>query len=155
MLTDIQNYGKLIESGRIQVHLSNVLSPWSTYSFRVLAINEQGKGEFSDPSPEYDTGKDSPHVAPSNVGGGRGKIGELNITWDVSSSQHFTVKWNDIRMSCVFKSTADIETKYFKPYFCLIYVHSQLNIGINFVFYLSQYLYKLCFLFIPVFLLNE
>lgn len=72
------------ESGRREIELFNVLSPYSRYSFRVSAVNNLGKGEPSDPSPFYHTDKDVPHVPPSNVGGGGGKTGSLTITWDVS-----------------------------------------------------------------------
>lgn len=32
---------------------------------------------------EYRTGPAKPMVAPSNVGGGGGKVGDLTITWDL------------------------------------------------------------------------
>lgn len=70
------------ESERRMVHLSNVLSPWSTYQFRVLTMNEIGVGPPSEPSPSYNTEKSVPFKAPANVNGGGGKTGTLTIIWD-------------------------------------------------------------------------
>lgn len=69
-------------TGRKSVQLNGVLSPWSTYEFRVIAINELGAGIPSEPSPQYNTDKERPFKYPSNVGGGGGKTGTLTITWD-------------------------------------------------------------------------
>lgn len=70
------------ENGRRRLFLDNVLSPWSTYRFRVSAINEFGQGPPSTASPSYKTANDRPYVFPRNVGGGGGKVGSLTITWD-------------------------------------------------------------------------
>lgn len=70
------------ETGRKMVYLRDVLSPWSTYRFRVSAFNEIGVGPASESSPSYNTEKAVPFKAPSNVGGGGGKAGTLTITWD-------------------------------------------------------------------------
>lgn len=70
------------DNGRLFVYLKDVLSPWSTYRFRVSAFNEIGLGPPSEPSPSYNTDKAVPFKAPSNVGGGGGKAGTLTITWD-------------------------------------------------------------------------
>ncbi|GIX76577.1 contactin, partial [Caerostris extrusa] len=86
---NVEKYRNRPENGRREVELFN-LSPWSIYSFRVSAINSLGKGEPSQPSPLYNTEKDVPHVAPSNVGGGGGKTGSLTITWDPLPPQ----EWN-------------------------------------------------------------
>lgn len=64
--------------------LENVLLPWSQYEFCVAAINILGCGFPSAPSPIYNTPPDIPRKAPSNVGGGGGKIGDLTISWTVS-----------------------------------------------------------------------
>lgn len=77
-------------SGRREVQLGNVLSPWSKYEFRVLAANVLGAGPPSDPSPQYNTAVDRPYVAPRNVGGGGGKAGSLTITWTPLSPE----EWN-------------------------------------------------------------
>ena len=69
-------------TGRRSVVLNNVLSPWSTYEFRVSAINELGQGLASESSPQYNTDKGMPFKPPSNVGGGGGKAGTLTITWN-------------------------------------------------------------------------
>ncbi|XP_071961512.1 contactin-3-like [Antedon mediterranea] len=57
------------------------LSPWSVYMFRVLAVNRFGAGEPSDSSPEFTTQPAVPTKAPSNLGGGGGREGQLRITW--------------------------------------------------------------------------
>ncbi|XP_063704991.1 contactin-like [Culicoides brevitarsis] len=58
------------------------LTPWSSYEFAVCAVNDLGIGAPSEPSPSYSTKPDKPDIAPRNVGGGGGKIGDLVITWD-------------------------------------------------------------------------
>ncbi len=63
------------------VHLKGVLSPWSTYRFRVSAFNELGVGLPSEASPSYNTDKAVPFKAPSGVGYLNGKVGTLTITW--------------------------------------------------------------------------
>ncbi|XP_046682308.1 contactin isoform X2 [Homalodisca vitripennis] len=68
-------------TGRKEALLDNILRPWSTYEFRVAAANVLGYGFPSAPSPMYNTPPDKPHRAPSNVGGGGGKIGDLTIAW--------------------------------------------------------------------------
>ncbi|XP_037271064.2 contactin [Rhipicephalus microplus] len=77
-------------SGRREVELGNVLSPWSKYEFRVTAANILGVGQPSDPSPQYNTAVDRPYIAPRNVGGGGGKAGSLTITWTPLSPE----EWN-------------------------------------------------------------
>ncbi len=39
-------------------------------------------GEYSDPSPQYNTKPDRPFKAPTNIRGGGGKTGDLTIVWD-------------------------------------------------------------------------
>jgi len=63
--------------------LANVLSPWVTYEFRVIAANELGYGLPSTPSPQYNTLPAPPFIAPRNVSGGGGKTNSLTITWQV------------------------------------------------------------------------
>jgi len=74
-------------TGRKEAKLEDVLSPWSTYEFRVSAANVLGYGLPSSPSPMYNTPPDKPRRAPSNVGGGGGKIGDLTISWTPLPSQ--------------------------------------------------------------------
>lgn len=70
-------------TGRKEITLEDVLSPFLTYEFRVAAANEYGYGLFSMPSPQYSTPPDKPSRAPSNISGGGGKIGDLTIKWDI------------------------------------------------------------------------
>ena len=41
--------------GRRQFRLENKLTPWSAYSFRVAGYNGLGLGQWSEPSPSYNT----------------------------------------------------------------------------------------------------
>lgn len=68
-------------NGRKRVLLAAPLLPWSVYEFRVQAVNAAGAGLPSASSPQFSTLADRPHVAPSRVAGGGGKIGDLTITW--------------------------------------------------------------------------
>lgn len=68
-------------NGRRRATVSN-LTPGCGYEFSVVAVNDLGAGIPSLPSPVYNTQKDKPYIAPRNVGGGGGKIGDLTITWD-------------------------------------------------------------------------
>ncbi|KAL7642096.1 UNVERIFIED_CONTAM: hypothetical protein RMT77_007970 [Armadillidium vulgare] len=63
------------------------LTPWASYKFRVQAVNYLGTGIFSEFSPTANTHEDVPFKAPSNVGGGGGKTGDLTITWDPLSEE--------------------------------------------------------------------
>lgn len=69
-------------NGRKEAFLENVLNPYTTYEFCVLAFNELGYGPPSTPSPQYSTPSDKPSKSPSNISGGGGKLGDLTITWD-------------------------------------------------------------------------
>lgn len=46
-----------------------------------------GLGVPSAPSPRHSTPADKPYIAPKNIGGGGGKIGDLTITWTPLSSE--------------------------------------------------------------------
>lgn len=69
-------------TGRKEAMVENALTPWSVYEFRVQSYNELGYSSPSSPSPQHSTPSDKPYEAPTNVGGGGGKIGDLTITWD-------------------------------------------------------------------------
>lgn len=69
-------------NGRKRATVNANLLPWSVYEFRVQAVNYLGTGKPSAPSPQFSTLPDKPYSAPSNVGGGGGKIGDLTITWN-------------------------------------------------------------------------
>lgn len=68
-------------NGRRRATVYN-LTPGCGYEFSVVAVNDLGASIPSLPSPVYNTQKDKPYIAPQNVGGGGGKIGDLTITWD-------------------------------------------------------------------------
>lgn len=86
-------------TSRQQAEVHN-LTPWSSYEFSVAAVNDLGIGIPSAPSPIYSTYEDKPYIAPRNVGGGGGKIGDLTIKWDPLLPQeqnshgiHYKVFW--------------------------------------------------------------
>lgn len=76
-------YAKEIDryTGRKEALLEDALTPWATYEFRVAAWNEMGMGVPSAPSPRHSTPPTRPFMAPRNIGGGGGKIGDLTISW--------------------------------------------------------------------------
>lgn len=57
------------------------LSPFTSYKFRVRAVNSIGRSKPSETSKVITTKADRPSANPTNVGGGGGKVGELRITW--------------------------------------------------------------------------
>ncbi|KAJ8307559.1 hypothetical protein KUTeg_015643 [Tegillarca granosa] len=58
------------------------LKPGNGYRFRVTAVNELGYSVPSLPSDYYQTLSKEPVVAPANVRGGGGKVGDLTMVWD-------------------------------------------------------------------------
>lgn len=79
---------------RKEAVLEDVVTPWSAYEFRLMAVNEIGFSLPSEPSPSYNIPPDAPYHNPSNVSGGGGKIGDLTITWTVSGRRECTrVLW--------------------------------------------------------------
>lgn len=90
----------------------NGVSPWSTYEFRVVAQNELGFGEPSAPSEPLNTPIRKPEVAPSNVRGCCGGIGNLKIEWDPLNKQD----WNgpNLRYMVEYK-LKEAENDPFKP----------------------------------------
>ena len=66
--------------GRRQYKLRAGLSPYAAYSFRVAAYNDLGLGEWSDPSPTYNTLPGPPDKAPMNIRGGGGRTGDLTVS---------------------------------------------------------------------------
>lgn len=87
-------------TNRKTAYIEDVLTPWSVYEFQIAASNELGMGPPSSPSPQHATPPDRPYIAPKNVGGGGGKIGDLTITWDPLRPEeqngdeiHYKVYW--------------------------------------------------------------
>ena len=69
--------------GRRQFRLINKLTPWSAYSFRVAAYNDLGLGEWSEPSPSYNTRPGLPLKSVTNIRTGEGgRTGDLLVKWD-------------------------------------------------------------------------
>ncbi|KAM6095471.1 neuronal cell adhesion molecule isoform 27-T29 [Chlamydotis macqueenii] len=58
------------------------LSPYVNYSFRVIAVNEIGRSQPSEPSEQYLTKSASPDENPSNVQGVGSEPDNLVITWE-------------------------------------------------------------------------
>lgn len=68
-------------TSRKELQMTNTVSPFSTYEFRISAANTLGYGPSSIPSPTFNTRSDRIYLPPANVGGGGGKTGDLTITW--------------------------------------------------------------------------
>ncbi len=80
---DIKYQGDRAEiDGRKQYKLVSKLSPWAAYSFRVAGYNSIGMGEWSEPSPQYNTRPDKPYLPVTNVRSDGGRTGDLTIRWD-------------------------------------------------------------------------
>ncbi|KAM9029332.1 neuronal cell adhesion molecule isoform 25-T26 [Guaruba guarouba] len=58
------------------------LSPYVNYSFRVIAVNEIGRSQPSEPSEQYLTKSSNPDENPSNVQGIGSEPDNLVITWE-------------------------------------------------------------------------
>ncbi|XP_013200303.2 contactin [Amyelois transitella] len=87
-------------NGRKRATVNANLRPWSIYEFRVQAVNALGIGQPSAPSPQFSTMPDKPYQAPTNIGGGGGKIGDLTIKWSPLPLQlqngpgiHYKIFW--------------------------------------------------------------
>nr|CAD7573639.1 unnamed protein product [Timema californicum] len=96
-----------------ETNLENSLSPWSTYEFRVSACNQLGCGQPSAPSPQFNTLTDRPYKAPSKIGGGGGKIGDLTITWEPLKPQdqnapgiYYKIFWRRTEKDTEFQTLA-------------------------------------------------
>ncbi|KAL4720071.1 hypothetical protein ACJJTC_018530, partial [Scirpophaga incertulas] len=101
-------------NGRKRASVTATLLPWSVYEFRVQAVNVLGVGKPSSPSPQFSTLPDKPHKAPSNIGGGGGKIGDLTITWTPlpASAQNGPGEYGNIGMHVVHISLSYFFTLY-------------------------------------------
>lgn len=86
----LENYYKLLKfdippSVDMQTKVTTVvtgLNPYAQYTFRAAGINALGQGVPSKDSLICQTGAAPPNSYPKNLGGGGGKVGTLNISWD-------------------------------------------------------------------------
>ncbi|KAK3744027.1 hypothetical protein RRG08_021855 [Elysia crispata] len=73
------------------------LNPGTDYRFRVLAVNEYGRGLESSASAYVRTFSAPPAVAPRNLRGGGGSIGTLTIRWNaLDKSEYGTSNVNSV-----------------------------------------------------------
>lgn len=123
------------------------LNPYTNYKFRVSGVNSIGEGVPSQESLVYRTEPAPPVVYPLNLGGGGGKVGTLNITWDplplaewnaAVGSVGYIVYWMRSDMfekdHMDFKNLTDMsadhhvvtigETNFYKPYNVCIRVYN-------------------------------
>uniref|UniRef100_A0A3P8PDA1 Neural cell adhesion molecule L1 n=1 Tax=Astatotilapia calliptera TaxID=8154 RepID=A0A3P8PDA1_ASTCA len=63
-------------------HVELTLHPFSTYRFRVIAINEVGRSRHSNSSDHHSTPPDVPSINPTGVRSNSSEPGTLIITWD-------------------------------------------------------------------------
>uniref|UniRef100_I3KBX0 Neural cell adhesion molecule L1 n=1 Tax=Oreochromis niloticus TaxID=8128 RepID=I3KBX0_ORENI len=63
-------------------HVELTLHPFSTYRFRVIAINEVGRSRHSNPSDHHSTPPAAPSINPTGVRSNSAEPGTLIITWD-------------------------------------------------------------------------
>ncbi|XP_057652877.1 contactin [Diorhabda carinulata] len=96
---------------RKEAVIDNNLIPWAVHEFRVAAWNNLGMGAPSQPSPKYPSPPDRPYIAPRNIGGGGGKIGDLTIRWDPLKADeqnapgiHYKIFWKRKDGEVEFKS---------------------------------------------------
>uniref|UniRef100_A0A803YL49 Neuronal cell adhesion molecule n=1 Tax=Meleagris gallopavo TaxID=9103 RepID=A0A803YL49_MELGA len=70
------------------------LSPYVNYSFRVIAVNEIGRSQPSEPSEQYLTKSANPDENPSNVQGIGSEPDNLVITWESNGpGLQYKVSW--------------------------------------------------------------
>ena len=74
--------GRTRVDGRRKYDVVDLLSPWSAYSFRVAAYNSLGLGDWSEPSPQYNTRPDKPYKPVTNLRSDGGRTGDLTLRWD-------------------------------------------------------------------------
>jgi len=120
--------------------LRNVLSPWSTYEFRVSAINDLGVGAPSDSSPLYNTDKERPFGYPNNISGGGGKTGSLTITWEPLHPQHWHA--SSIWYKIYYKPAHSKQPEFFEKELSTMGNIGMYTIGINEEDYYTEYYVK-------------
>ena len=99
------------------------LAPYSSYQFRVRAVNFYGVGEPSSPMDPVRTTIAAPRKYPSGLGARDGKVGTVNVSWDsfpkiewgftsgwfkvtwlyIESSSSGTPTWVLLRFLCFYK----------------------------------------------------
>ncbi|XP_065314579.1 contactin-like isoform X2 [Gordionus sp. m RMFG-2023] len=87
LATGVKNLSPSLSSSSPQYYssyshsLQNLL-PRNTYTFRIASTNALGQGKFSSESARYVTASDAPRVAPRQLRGGGGNMGDLVMRWE-------------------------------------------------------------------------
>ena len=86
--SELKSLGGMRIDGRKEFLIDGKLSPWSSYSFRVACFNKFGIGEWSEPSPQYNTKPDKPSRSVTNIRSDGGRAGDLSLRWDPMPKEH-------------------------------------------------------------------
>jgi len=138
---DIDYQGKRTRiDGRRQFKLIDKLTPWAAYSFRVAAYNDLGLGEWSEPSPQYNTKPGRPNRNVTNIRTGEGgRTGDMIVMWDPLSREYQNAP--GIYYKVYYKRVGEISFKEVKSLRALGNINSH-TIRIEDSFYYTKYLVK-------------
>ncbi|XP_013882383.1 neural cell adhesion molecule L1, partial [Austrofundulus limnaeus] len=83
-------------------HLQLILQPFCTYRFRVVAVNDIGRSDPSEPTKDHSTQQDVPYENPTGVRSNSTDPDTLIITWDEMENRlqngpdfHYKVYWRE------------------------------------------------------------
>ncbi|XP_041371583.1 contactin-like [Gigantopelta aegis] len=86
---NIPDRDTLVDGRRFRMYVVTRLKAGTAYQFRMRATNFHGVGLPSLASKVYQTPPAPPFLAPENVGGGGGSVGDFSITWTpLNQSDH-------------------------------------------------------------------